>query len=368
MVEITILIKHANLRAFFMCDMMRTENYEGDGKMAGTIKEIAERAGVSRGTVDRALNNRGRIKPEVAQRIQKIAEEIGYTPKNRQAPAKFKIGIVTQLANSSFMIPIRQGLQDAIRELNNRTIECLLKEVDTVDEGEQIKALNELQAANVQAIAIMPVDSPLIREKINQLVDQGILVTTFNSDIIGTKRSCFIGLNNNQSGKTAAGLMGMLTGGIGKVLAITGYFGNSVSSSRVDGFVEELKQTFPEVQLVGVQSSFDDSEEVEKNILHTLTAFPDLKGIVVFSGGQSGIERAFTKLKVKKRPHVIIYDNTAKNKQALEKGTVDFIIDQDGYTQGYRSLMFLADKLQGEPVAEKEYLYTDIIIKTKYNL
>ena len=34
--------------------------------MAGTIKEIAERAGVSRGTVDRALNNRGRIKPEVA--------------------------------------------------------------------------------------------------------------------------------------------------------------------------------------------------------------------------------------------------------------------------------------------------------------
>ena len=38
--------------------------------MVGTIKEIAEKAGVSRGTVDRALNNRGRINPEVAEKLK----------------------------------------------------------------------------------------------------------------------------------------------------------------------------------------------------------------------------------------------------------------------------------------------------------
>lgn len=37
--------------------------------MAGTIRQIAQLAGVSRGTVDRALNRRGRISPEVAERI-----------------------------------------------------------------------------------------------------------------------------------------------------------------------------------------------------------------------------------------------------------------------------------------------------------
>lgn len=52
--------------------------------MAGTIKEIAEKAGVSRGTVDRALNNRGRINPEVAEKIKTIAKEMNYVPKKKR--------------------------------------------------------------------------------------------------------------------------------------------------------------------------------------------------------------------------------------------------------------------------------------------
>ena len=39
--------------------------------MAVTIQQIAEKAGVSRGTVDRALNNRGRINPEVAEMVKR---------------------------------------------------------------------------------------------------------------------------------------------------------------------------------------------------------------------------------------------------------------------------------------------------------
>lgn len=46
--------------------------------MRVTLNQIAEAAGVSRGTVDRALNHRGRINPEVAERILQIAKEMGY--------------------------------------------------------------------------------------------------------------------------------------------------------------------------------------------------------------------------------------------------------------------------------------------------
>lgn len=49
-----------------------------------TIQEIAEKAGVSRGTVDRALNNRGRINPQVAEKIRQIADELGYVTRSQR--------------------------------------------------------------------------------------------------------------------------------------------------------------------------------------------------------------------------------------------------------------------------------------------
>ena len=45
-----------------------------------TIKQIAEKAGTSRGTVDRVLNGRGNVNPELAKRILDIAERERYQP------------------------------------------------------------------------------------------------------------------------------------------------------------------------------------------------------------------------------------------------------------------------------------------------
>ena len=42
-----------------------------------TMKEIAALAGVSRGTVDRVINNRGSVNPETEQRVRSIIEALG---------------------------------------------------------------------------------------------------------------------------------------------------------------------------------------------------------------------------------------------------------------------------------------------------
>ena len=56
-----------------------------------TIKEIADLAGVSRGTVDRVLNNRGAVSPKTAEKIMDIVRAMDYRP-NR---AGIKIGRVS---------------------------------------------------------------------------------------------------------------------------------------------------------------------------------------------------------------------------------------------------------------------------------
>ena len=198
--------------------------------MAVTIQQIAERAGVSRGTVDRALNHRGRINPEVAEKICRLADEMGYVQKERKRSRtakdeRLKIGVVTQLARSSFMQEVNRGIEKAAQELKEKGIQLILKEGLSVDEDEQLQAIEELEQEGIRGLAVMPVDSEAVREKLNALIEEkNIPVVTFNSDIVGTRRACFVGMDNRKSGRTAAGLLGMMTRGSGKILIITGYF------------------------------------------------------------------------------------------------------------------------------------------------
>ncbi len=341
--------------------------------MAVTIQQIAEKAGVSRGTVDRALNNRGRINPEVADMVKRTAEEMGYVHKARKRQknpnGKRKIGIVTQLSGSSFMLEIKRGIQTGKKELEDLGIEVLVKENASVHEDEQLHAIDELVKEGIQGLAIMPVDSEAIREKLNWLTNEKkIPVVTFNSDIVGTKRCCFVGMDNKLSGQTAAGLFGVMTRGVGKILVITGYFSSMLNNSRVDGFVEEIKKISPKLEIAGVQGSFNNTEEVRKIIENAMMSIAGINGIFVVSGGQEGIVEAFKNLGVDSRPYVVIYDQTKKNEKLLRDNVADFLIDQNGFEQGYRPQRILADLLLNDNQPEKEFFYTGIDIKTKYNL
>ena len=239
----------------------------------------------------------------------------------------------------------------------------------SVDEKIQLKYIEELAELGIDGLAIMPVNCESIRSKLNWLIEQKkIPVVTFNSDIVGTKRCCFVGMDNQKSGQTAAGLMNMLTGGIGKILIITGFFSNSVNNSRVDGFIEEIKNNYPQLSIAGVNASFDEAEEVERIIENAIKDVSGINGILVVSGGQSGIAKAFEKLNIEKRPYVIIYDKTPKNEKILKDNVADFLIDQNSYIQGYRPPYILANILGKGQMPQSEFLFTDINIKTKYNL
>ena len=341
--------------------------------MADTIQQIADKTGGSRGTVDRALNNRGRINPEVADLVKRTAEEMGYVHKARKrqknAGGRRKIGIVTQLSGSSFMLEIKRGIQTGKKELEDLGIEVLVKENTSVHEEEQLAAIDELVKEGIGGLALMPVDSEAIREKLNWLTNEKkIPVVTFNSDIVGTKRCCFVGMDNKLSGQTAAGLFGMMTRGVGKILVITGYFSSMLNNSRVDGFVEEIKKISPKLEIAGVQGSFNNTEEVRKIIENAMMSISGINGIFVVSGGQEGIVEAFKNLGVDQRPYVVIYDQTKKNEKLLKDNVADFLIDQNGFEQGYRPQRILADLLLNENPPEKEFFYTGIDIKTKYNI
>lgn len=344
--------------------------------MAVTIQQIADKMGVSRGTVDRALNHRGRIKEELAAKIRRTAREMGYVhrPRKRASCSKnrIRIGIVTRLSGVSFMSEIRRGLMTVKQELEQEGIDLIISHRMSSGEKEQMEAILELEKAGISGLAIMPAESDMVREKIRCLTDKkNMPVVTFNSDIVGTKRAAFVGMDNFRSGQTAAGLFRMMTAGEGNILIVTGRFASTLNSLRVEGFVDEMKKIAPRVQIAGVQCSFDNAKEMESIIENGIKNISGLNGIFIVSGGQEGIEGGFAKAGITNmndRPFVVVYDRTEENIRLLKNDRIDFLLDQNGYEQGYRPPRILADIITGRMKHLPDVIYTETDIKTKYNI
>ena len=80
-----------------------------------TIKDIADLAGVSRGTVDRVLNHRGAVSPQTADKIMEIVRALDYRP-NKAGTAlaaqkkKYKIGVILFSEHNPFFDEVMEGV------------------------------------------------------------------------------------------------------------------------------------------------------------------------------------------------------------------------------------------------------------------
>jgi len=81
-----------------------------------TIKEIAQKAGVSHTTVSRALNSHGTIAPETVARIKKIARELNYVPSSLARGLKTNrsrmLGVIVHRIADPFYSEILAGIQN----------------------------------------------------------------------------------------------------------------------------------------------------------------------------------------------------------------------------------------------------------------
>ena len=225
--------------------------------MAVTSQQIAELAGVSRGTVDRALHNRGRVNPEVAARILQIAEELGYRPNSiGQALARtrqnIRLGAILQSAETPTMQDIAAEARQAAAELRGSGLEVELREIQGRDTLRVLQQISELMDWGASGLAIASNNTPDLVQRINEISNQGVPVVTFNTDAPDSRRLCFVGMDNYRAGQTAAGLIRQMLPGGGLVLPIAGHVNNGAHINRLRGFLDTLEDT-GDIQLLSFQ-------------------------------------------------------------------------------------------------------------------
>ena len=111
-----------------------------------TMKQVAQKAGVSVSTVSLVMNHRdaGRVKAEIAERVRKTAEELGYRPNPLASSLRTSrthiLGFISEeVATTPYAGGIILGAQDAASRLGY--IMLTVSTDGESDEGTEIAAL-----------------------------------------------------------------------------------------------------------------------------------------------------------------------------------------------------------------------------------
>lgn len=336
-----------------------------------TMKDIADLAGVSRGTVDRVLNNRGIVNANTKKKVLEIAKLLNYQP-NKAGLAlaaqkkKFKIGVLLFGVENPFFDEVMIGLKKKLIELSIYGCTIIEKRIP-FDLKQQLDAMDEFVAEGVHGIILSPYNDSQIQKKIDSLADLDIPCITVNTDIPHSKRIAYVGSDYNKCGQTAAGLLGLITNGTATVGIITGSHNVLCHEARIFGFLDHLLNKYPKVIVAGIAENNDDEYQSYDAVNNLLTTRPDINALYFTAAGVSGGCQAISTMK-RKDLTVITFDAIPTIKELLQEGLVTATICQQPMEQGCQSLAILMDYLLTKKAPESELNHMDLSILIKENL
>ncbi len=341
--------------------------------MAITIKDIAKIAKVSRGTVDRALNRRGGVKPEVALRIRKIADDLDYKP-NRAGKAlaarkkPIKIGYLLPSVNNPFFDDIIKGVLASEKELSDYGFSVEIVKEKGYDVEKHLEGIQELLDKKVDALCLTTVDVPAIIERIDRLVATGIPVATVNSDVRAASRLFYVGSNYIEGGRTAAGMLSLMLKEEGKVLIVTGSLKMQGHNQRITGFCKEIRENKYKISIADIVESQDDDETAYHLTKESLQRFPDINSVYITAAGVAGVCKAVEELGLEKKLYLISFDDIPATRRAIMNGTINATICQEPFLQGSQAMKLMFNYFIEGVSPKNKLIYTHNVIKIRQNI
>ena len=336
--------------------------------MAATMKQIASIAGVSIGTVDRALKDKGRVAPEVAKRIKEIAKQLDYHPNTiaKSLVNKNKnitIGVITHIKPNRFYSEVMQGIENAAREIADYNVTVRIAYGSEFNHEIQLEQINKMINEGISALAIVPIDHPVIESRLSELQEQGLPIFFLGAFLDNVRPMAYIGTDYEKAGRIGAGLLHLLAAdNKANVLAFSPTLNMFNHKKRIESLDNTLKERYPNIRLKEtielIQSPFQNYVMV-RDILEENN---DIDFIFTTSQ-QYVIEAIGDTIKETGRDiKVIAIDYNEFAKKGMQDGFIVATISQQPELQGYRCIHMIFDYLVKDMKPETEEYFTELRI------
>ena len=337
-----------------------------------TIKQIADLAGVSRGTVDRVLNKRGAVNPQTEKKILEIAKALDYRP-NRAGivlaaqKKRLKLAVILFGEGNPFFDEVVKGVEEKAADLSRYNCTVMLKRV-ALNTDSILQAIDECVLEQVNGIALSPTNDSALAKKINELSNMGISVVTLNTDIQNCNRLAYVGCNFYHSGETAAGLMRLMSHGEVNVGIVTGSNSVLCHTERIAGFTNCIKERYPNIHITDTIVNEDDDFISYDLTCKLLTNHPEINALFFTASGAYGGCRAVLAMNRTKDMTIITYDKTDGIREMLANNVISATICQQPSLQGRKPLDILFTYLATGELPEQELNYTAVDIRIRENV
>ncbi len=330
-----------------------------------TITEIAKKSGVSIGTVDRVLHNRGKVSEKTKLAVEVVIEKYGYTPNPLARTLKknkpFVIGVLMPPpgTGSGYWQMIFKGMKEAESELSAFGIKLEFEYFDRTEYGSMTKASQRLFEKNLQALITVPIVPQEAEEIFSHIEIPYIFV---DSPLPRANPVITIAQNPYRGGQCAGHIMKLLKGS-GKFSVLRFYKDSYNLLERLRGFTDYFKND-TNCQVIETISPNGTNQVIFNFLDNLFKSEPEINGIFATHTEGFIIGQYLSYTNRKNKVALISYDMQEQNRNGLMTGNIDCVISQRPEYQGYTSVNeIFKSKVLLQEIPQRIFVPIDVIFK-----
>ena len=246
---------------------------KGVVQMAATVKDLAQKTGLSVGTISNYLNNR-KVKDEnkvlIEEAIQLLDFNMNYTARSLRTKKSNIIGLIIPSMSVTFFSKVTTIID---KYLSDRGYLLMLCTLDAEDTEKQMEKLNRLKENNIDGFIVIPdTDSAVLTEWVQKTQLQKPIII-LDKKIESIQDASYVLVNNYEATYDATNFV--LGKGHRELGIISGATNNYASRERFRGMIQAIEDSEFRVNTYTVEGNFlkksgyDACEEILTKKPHT---------------------------------------------------------------------------------------------------
>lgn len=340
-----------------------------------TINDVAQAAGVSKGTVDRVLHNRSEVSGKSREKVLKVIEELGYRPNlyaSILASRKLQtiICVIPEFAPGEFWELTERGIVSGQEKSSAFGVNVRTVQYDQYDVESFRAACEKTLGQNPSGVILAPMFKAETLRFVGELRNRGICYMYIDSRLDDDGYLGYFGMPMYQSGYLCADILS-LGRPLHKVYAVRiardkkGL--SDPTASRRAGFMDYMAENYPGCTVENVFIDPKDVHDIHERLDELFASDSNPEKHIVMFNSRIHLVADYLREKDIRTCRVVGFDVLEKNVAALRDGYVQMLIAQHSDHQVESAIAAMADWLLiGKPLQRRDN-FTQMDILNRYN-